>query len=247
MHRHWQHDVSQSWLRLRKAYLCASEVGRLVKDATRIIDGKLKLRDSAAFRDVVADKLSSDCDERSYGAAARGHIMEPEAVAWWNSTVSSDLGTMYHWDDCLACRNVVAFSPDATDVPQPVGDILVSDTEAIGSVLEIKSYSASQHLKRVSQYEADPMSLPELWQLATAMYVCPNVQMARLLLWAPQLNDVHLYSYGRPYLADRIDMVEKVAKLFGEAIRYYGGFIDEGMMTKRSEGEIYNDYLKTIV
>ena len=247
MHRHWQHDVSQLWLQQRKGCLCASEVGRLSKDARRILDGTLGLEDSATFRDVVADKLSSDFDERSYGAAARGHIMEPEAVAWWNSTMAKDLGVIYHWDDCLVHRDGVAFSPDATNVPQPEDVITTTDARDIGAVVEIKSYSESQHLKRISQHKRDPMSLPELWQLATAMYVCPNAQMARLLLWAPQLNDVHLCSYGRPYLADMIGMVGKIWELFNEAVMYYSKLLNEGMPTGRSEGDIYNDYLATLV
>ena len=247
MHRHWQHDVSQDWLLMRKGYLCASEIGRLAKDARRVLDEKLKLMDSAVFRDVIADKLSSDFDERSYGAAARGHIMEPEAVAWWNSTMAETQGRMYHWDDCLLTSGVVAFSPDAMNVPQPEGITVTFPTEGMTSVMEIKSYSSAQHLKRLVQHSQDPMSLPELWQLATAMYVCPKVTVARLLMWAPQLDDVHVFEYAREDLADMVREIEYIEDLYVEARQSYEEVLSDGRFPERSEGEIYNQYLATLV
>lgn len=249
MHRHWQHDVSTAWLADRKRHLCASEVGRLAKDARRVLDEKLKLMDSAVFRDVIADKLSSDFDERSYGAAARGHIMEPEAVAWWNSTMAKSYGQMFHWDDCLVTSGVVAFSPDAMDVPQPEGTAIslppsmVDATQAV----EIKSYSSTQHLKRLAEHEDDPMSLPELWQLATAMYVCRGIELARLLMWAPQVRDVHLFTYTRDQLTDMIHEIEVIESLYVEAMGIYTKLLSDGMEPGRSEGDIYNQYLATLV
>lgn len=249
MHRHWQHDVSQDWLAERKNYLCASEVGRLAKDARRVLGGKLKLENSTAFRDVVAEKLSSDFDERSYGAAARGHIMEPEAVAWWNSTMAKGYGQMFHWDDCLVTNRVVAFSPDATDVPQPEGSAvsLPSSTVDITQVMEIKSYSSAQHLKRLADHKDDLMSLPELWQLATAMYVCQDIELARLLMWAPQVGDVHLFTYTRNQLADMIHEIGGIEALYVEAMGMYTKLLSDGMKPGRSEGDIYNQYLATLV
>lgn len=247
MHRHWQHDVGQDWLLKRKEYLCASEVGRLAKDARRVLDEKIELMDSAAFRDVIADKLSSDFDERSYGAAARGHIMEPEAVAWWNSTMAEAQGDMFHWDDCLVTSGVVAFSPDAMDAPQPDGITVTWPTEGITSVMEIKSYSSAQHLKRLVQHGQDPMSLPELWQLATAMYVCPKVTLARLLMWAPQLDDVHVFEYTREDLADMVREIEGIESLYVEAMGMYTNLLSDGMDPGRSEGDVYNAYLATLV
>lgn len=249
MHRHWQHDVSQDWLAERKRYLCASEVGRLAKDAKRVLDGKLKLENSTAFRDVVSDKLSSDFDERSYGAAARGHIMEPEAVAWWNSTMAKSHGQMFHWDDCLVTSGVVAFSPDAMDMPQPDGASVSLSSSMVDArrIMEIKSYSSAQHLKRLAEHEGDPMSLPELWQLATAMYVCKDIELARLLMWAPQVGDVHVFSYTRDQLADMVREIEGIESLYVEAMGMYTKLLSDGMEPGRSEGDIYNQYLATLM
>ena len=75
----WEHKCSLEWLLERQKYLTASDIKSLVP-VTRT--GRPRKVDDEAYFRVLASKLtkltSEDC--WSFGAAARGHILEPYAI-----------------------------------------------------------------------------------------------------------------------------------------------------------------------
>lgn len=113
--RSWSHNVGELWLAARREHLMASEVKNLITDYKRIKAGKIKLPNALQFAKVYGSKMNCDIDTSSFGAMARGHIMEPYAVEEYNRINGTKF---YQWDDKLITRGIVGFSPDAMDIPQ---------------------------------------------------------------------------------------------------------------------------------
>lgn len=200
--RSWSHNVGKLWLAARREHLTASEVKNLITDYKRIKAGKIKLHDALQFAKVYGSKMNCDIDTSSFGAMARGHIMEPYAIDEYNAINGTDF---YPWDDKLIARGCLAFSPDAMDIPQLPGTKMIVnlDDELVdkngdanpgpNEILEIKSYEAGQAFQRLSMIGRDE-PLEERWQIATAMAVCYTIKTGTIMFylrsaaWSSQNN-----------------------------------------------------------
>lgn len=198
----WVHECSLDWLKKRQEYLTASDVRQLIP-VTKT-GRERKVTDDDRLK-VLASKMveltEEDC--MSYGAAARGHIMEPYALMLLKQMLGGDI---YWWDDEVipkGGKGGLAFSPDGLDVPD-MGSIHQADM-----VYEVKSYSPERHLAtayaRRSQVE-------ERWQIATAMAVMPELSEGWLVLFCPKLETDRLcvLHWYRDELRDEIAIIEKV-------------------------------------
>lgn len=201
----WKHRCSLDWLRKRQDYLTASDIKSLLP-VTKA--GRSRKVTEADYLKVKAAKLKELTEEDcwSYGAAARGHILEPYAIDEFNRTFA-DSRTFYHWDDVIVDdgngKNGIAFSPDGMDVP------MGSDPRMATGIVEVKSYSPERHL--VTAYTPKDQ-IEERWQIAHAMAVLSNIEDAWLLLYNPSMK-AKLYGihYKRKDLRQEIDTVFKVA------------------------------------
>lgn len=251
--RSWSHNVGELWLAARREHLMASEVKNLITDYKRIKAGKIKLPNALQFAKVYGSKMNCDIDTSSFGAMARGHIMEPYAVEEYNRINGTKF---YQWDDKLITRGVVGFSPDAMDIPQLPGTKMVVnlDDELVdkngdanpgpSEILEIKSYEAGQAFQRLSMIGRDE-PLEERWQIATAMAVCYTIKTGTIMFYLPQCGLEFSKQYDRADLIDEIDVVMDIAKMWNQ----YTEYMDCVMMpqtedTTISEDQIYSDYLK---
>jgi hypothetical protein len=159
---------------------------------------------------VLASKLvtltEDDC--MSYGAAARGHILEPYAVKALNDILGYE--KFYHWDDIVVTNTtdtILGFSPDAADVPMTG---LFTDATAIA---EIKSYSDEKHVCRC---HTPKMECEERWQIAHAMATRSHLIEAYLVFFNPRIRDnryvtpVTAFQYSRSELGLEISTIKKI-------------------------------------
>lgn len=184
----WEHECSIEWLQARKKYLTASAIGSLAK---------AKKRGPAAYRKKLAELqaekmqevLPDDC--KSYGAAARGHLLEPYAIRQLAETTGIGF---WHWDDVvLYSPSGFGYSPDALSVLCP--DVGSCDRPAnlywpaYGA--EVKSYGASKHM----QLMTSPISmLDERWQLACAFATLPSLKAMFLVGFNPSMGEKGFFS-----------------------------------------------------
>lgn len=205
----WTHLVSQEWMKERNKYLCASEIAPLAKQlarsrpATLRAMGKLKARKAA---DMEPDPVS-------YGDAAKGHILEPYAVASFNEFADAP-EVMFHYDDCIVVRDGIGWSPDAMDVLHSGYYVLQGEELDATACLEIKSYGP-EHYYEASRTE-DKMKLDERWQIATAFFVCPNIERGYLMLYCPEIHEATLISFDREELRPELDTVYSLKKMWDE-------------------------------
>jgi hypothetical protein len=202
----WVHKCSLSWLKRRQSCLTASDVKQLVPYTAT---GRPRKITNETYLRVMAHKMVDLTEEDciSYGAAARGHLLEPLAVDALNTVEHHE--TYYHWDDKIIIRGELGFSPDAMTIEQ-TDDIAKIMTEPKLGIAEIKCYSDEKHL--VTAY-TDKKSLEERWQIATAMTVLTNIDHAKLVLFNPRMKFRKLFiiDYDRSELQDEIDVVNKIA------------------------------------
>lgn len=203
----WEHHCSLDWLRERQKYLTASEIRSLIP-LTKT--GRPRTITDADKLKVYAGKMKhlTEDDCVSYGAAARGHILEPYAIHELNSVLRDRMkgDELFWWDDKLISDKgrSIAFSPDAMNVPMDWhGDIY-----DISYIAEVKSYSPEKHL--VTAY-AKKGEREERWQIATAMALVPTISYAYLVLYNPSIEkkDYRLFvsSYHRRELEEEINMI----------------------------------------
>lgn len=209
----WQHKCDLGWLTERQSCLTATDVKELLPITKT---GKPRKIDSSDYLKVMARKLVKLTEEDcySYGAAARGHILEPYAIDAFNSFTALSSGEMlrplYHWDVTVVKKDPtvefgLAFSPDATNVEESQ----YADT-LFNTIGEVKSYGAERHLECGV---TDRMKLEERWQIATAMAVRPQIKTAYLLFFNPSMpQQMFTKQYSRTDLADEIEMVNDVEK-----------------------------------
>lgn len=199
----WKHKCSLDWLRKRQEYLTASDI-KLLLPVTKT--GRPRKVTEADYLKVKASKLKELTEEDcwSYGAAARGHILEPYAIDEFNRT-HADTRTFYHWDDVVIDdgNGGIAFSPDGMDVP------MGSSPKYATGIVEVKSYSPERHLVTA---HTPKDQIEERWQIAHAMAVRKNINDAWLLLYNPSMQ-TKLYGihYTRKDLEQEIETVSKVA------------------------------------
>lgn len=194
------HRCSIEWMRDRSQYLTASEIRKLVP----LTAGGRKRNITDDMRlEVLANKMreirEDDC--MSYGIMARGHLLEPYAIGSFN-LVSGKPNLLYHWDDRVLTRDgVLGFSPDALDVPMDMSNKdAVEKATIIG---EVKSYEARQHLTTAA---ANKSTLEERWQIATAMTVCKNANVAYLILYNPDMTKRDLQVIALEYKRDELEL-----------------------------------------
>ena len=192
------HRCSIEWMRDRSQYLTASEIRKLVPFTA---GGRKRNITDAMRLEILANKMreirEDDC--MSYGVMARGHLLEPYAIRSFN--LISETSNLYHWDDRVLTRDgVLGFSPDALDVPMDMGnEDAVEKATIIG---EVKSYEAGRHLLTAA---ADKSTLEERWQIATAMTVCKNANVAYLILYNPDMTKRDLQVIAVEYRRDELD------------------------------------------
>lgn len=213
----WRHRTSLDWLKARQPYLTATDIKELLP-VTKT--GRSRKVDTDSYLKVLSRKLKklTEDDCISYGAAARGHIMEPFAVHEFNYEYEeTHIPKMFHWDDALITGNnsPLAFSPDALDIERPNGDCVFIDVRPQYG-LEVKSYTADKHL---ICGHMDKMELEERWQLAAAMKVCESIKEMYLMFYNPSMptNFIHVYT--------REDLVEE-CEIIDDIILRWNHFID---------------------
>lgn len=210
----WEHKCDINWMRTRQGYLTASDVRKLLpvtktgRKRTVTDEDRLKIL-AGKFVNLTDD----DC--MSYGAAARGHILEPYAINEVNRIYNDD-PHFYHWDDSVVIDPLdrtrrLAFSPDGMDIPY-TGDVLYDDLSVCPhAIVEVKSYSPENHLATASL----PLgSIEERWQIATAMAVMDTIDIGMLVLYNPKMDVYPLFirEFTRSSLSKEIDMVNEVER-----------------------------------
>lgn len=247
----YEHEVSRDWLVARQGYLTASDVCKMMADIRRLAAGKTDLMHCRSFAKVLGSKRNRFPDTASpSSAAARGHFMEPYAVEEWEAVRKEGVT---HWDDFLLAdeETLLAFSPDALDVPQPMGvcslvekdgrfydsfSALVEPT----SLLEVKCYDDGAHYQR--KLDAMAGVLPdERWQVAVAMAVCPCIRRGAVVWYAPQCGDWFDVRFERGDLEEEIELVLRASEWWRDFLRNMEPAPHHE--TERSEEQLRNVYL----
>lgn len=231
----WEHKCSLDWLRKRQGYLTASDIKSLLpvtKTGRKREVGDLEYLKVMASKMVVLNE--EDC--MSYGAMARGHILEPYAIDALNKMLVEMQGEKDHemffwWDDKLVTQpnRCIAFSPDAMDVP------MSDNPEAPSAIAEVKSYDAAHHLM-VAYTPKD--QIEERWQIATAMALCPQIDHAYLVLFNPKMKyrKTFVIRFDRSELEDEIAMILEVERNWQE-------FREAGALSKHSpNGAVFSHH-----
>ena len=227
----WEHKCSLEWLKDRQRYITASDIKKLLP-VTKT--GKPRTVSIADYISVMASKMvrltEEDC--MSYGAAARGHIMEPYAIEALNNMLAATTGEVFYWwDDKVVSlpKRKLAFSPDAMNVP------MTNNYEAPSALAEVKSYSDQKHL--TTAYTPKDQ-IEERWQIASAMALLENIDHAYLVLFNPRMKfrKTFVIRYDRGELEDEIEIVRMVEKNWCE-------FITDGSMSRKLDnGGIFSSY-----
>lgn len=247
----YEHEVSRDWLVARQSYLTASDVCKMMADIRRLASDKVDVRHCRSFAKVLGSKLNKFPDTQSpSSAAARGHFMEPYAVEEWESVRKEG---MVHWDDFLLASDEVmlAFSPDALNVRQPMGVVRVVDEEGCFSdefggevcptaLLEVKCYDDGAHYQR--KLDAMNGTLPdERWQVAVAMAVCPCIERGTIVWYAPQCRDWFDIAFEREDLEEEIEVALQTSRWWREFLKYMES--SPHNRTEKDEAQLRNVYL----
>lgn len=221
----WEHRCSLDWLRERQRYLTASDIKSLLPITK---GGRRREVSDAEYLKVMASKMVMLTDEdcMSYGAAARGHLLEPYAIDALNTMLvelqgESDHETFFWWDDKLVSKHgrAIAFSPDAMDVP--MGDPSLTPH----AIAEVKSYDAPRHL--TTAYTPKEQ-LEERWQIATAMALLNSIDHAYLVLFNPKMKfrKTFVIRFDRDDLTSEIRTILQIEESWRE-------FRETGVLTKK--------------
>lgn len=206
----WYHECSKDWMKARSNYLTASSISKLLPVTP--IGRKRDVAKSSL--EIYAKMHQTSFDNKSYGAAARGHIMEPYAVRAFNEIGIAPI--MYHWDDAVIHNKLLAFSPDGLNVSQeelPIFDYNFDDMEIKPTAgVEIKSYSVDKHLLCGI---SNPLDLEERWQIATAFKVASTLEDMYLVLFNPSASKkMFVHHYTRKSLEAELKIIEVICKNF---------------------------------
>lgn len=206
----WFHKCDKEWMVARQHCLTATDVKELLP-VTKT--GRKRVVGDEQYLKVLSRKLVNITDDDcvSTGAAARGHILEPYAIDLFNSLRQPD-GRLVHWDDIVVVRPNhgafgLGFSPDAVNIEPPLVTQMMSATDELVAIGEIKSYSAENHLRCGFTPKE---RLEERWQIATAMAVCQSIERAHLMFYNPSMEkEMYVVEYARKDLEDEIGMVRE--------------------------------------
>lgn len=222
----WYHKADLEWMRARQLFVTASDVKKMMP-VTPAGNKRSKDLVEKAMADVWASKLKTlnDDDAVSYGAAARGHAMEPFAIDEFND---HHVAHLHHWDDALVARTdvMLAFSPDAMEIEQPqwMNGVIESTWVPISmnNIGEVKSYSVENHYRCGL---VPKLKLEERWQIAVAMAVLAQVQLAYLILYNPACrHPMFVREYVPSELSREIEIVLETTAAYHEFAK---GKIDE--------------------
>lgn len=246
----YEHEVSRDWLVARQSYLTASDVCKMMTDINKLRQGKTTIERCRSFAKVLGSKLNLFPDTQSpSSAAARGHFMEPYAVEEWESVRQEGVT---HWDDFLLASDetLLAFSPDALNVPQPMGVMALVDGDGRfwnngvpvepTSLLEVKCYDEGSHYQRKLDFMAGVLP-DERWQVAVAMAVCPCIRNATVVWYAPQCGDWFDMAFEREVLEDEIATALDASVWWKRFLEYMES--SPHHRTQRDEAQLRNIYL----
>lgn len=258
----WCHEVSSEWAEARKRVIGATDIKELKVGFDKLSKAKREgMEIIPKFAAKIASKRMPDSQELvSYGARARGHVLEPYAVKAYNAHVDSQESPhlkMHHWDDFLIERDGVGFSPDAMDFEQRkyFGDEVCAfvDVDAgmlFGErgehslptrILEVKSYEAKHHYEAMA---ANSKKLDERFQLATAMWVCPTIEEAVLFFYNPSVPHQGFFrNYTRSDLKEEIEIVDSIIEAYKKQVLLFDGIPNMAPSTK-AEAEIWEETMK---
>lgn len=203
----WCHRSNPEWLEARRGFITASQIIDLWPETP---SGKGKrMWESDYIAAILKSEEVSPGDSLSYGAMARGHILEPYAIEEFKLETGTEV---HHWDDCLIHDGgVIAFSPDGLSIPQETDQVKVeySSLPIIKEVTEIKCYEARKHLLT----EKNSLQHAERIQIATQMYICKEAEVGRLVLYNPRLDRYCLLykEFSREDLRHELFLVSKIA------------------------------------
>lgn len=247
MSREWRSESDAGWLKARKSYLTASEISGIIPEYKRIKKGKVKLSESSVFAKVYGEKMSTEIDCMSYGAAARGHVMEPYAVDEANRVLGTD--EFHWWDDKIITDGAVGYSPDALNIHQLPGTRIISrggdllsvygTHEAPSALMECKCYQAKAHYQKMLM-ASNGTPLDERWQVACGMAVCPTVTEGHLVFYAPQCGNMFIESYTRSMLSDEMAVIWEIADMWLDFKSHMSRVTAYG--TLETEDSIYKKY-----
>ena len=215
----WFNRCKLDWLVARQGCLTATDVKELLPETKAGYKRKIGNEQYTKILSKKTMHLSED-DCMSFGAAARGHVLEPYAIKFFNENMD-DAPTLYHWDDFVVTRKEhvpygLAFSPDAFSIKQVQSDDCMGTVSGFDIVAEVKCYAPDKHMLCGSTAKEN---LDERWQLAVAMAVCEDIKTAYLIFYNPSLADqMYVVVYDRKDLEDEIETVLEVEKKWLEWI-----------------------------
>lgn len=229
----WTHEVSARWLAARREYLTASEVVKLLPQYRKVKGQGIA---PLAFLQLAASKLSRvpDSTQSPSQAAARGHFMEKYAIREFNRIEGTPI--LSHWDDAIIVNGRIGYSPDALDVAQMQGTLVVEGGQGPSKptkIGEIKSYQPDQHVKR---FYTERLKLDERWQIAMAMAVSESIDMGYLIFFCPPLDNIFYRTFTRKELSEEIDTCIEMGDLFDSAMATV-----KKDMAGRHEANSYNE------
>lgn len=226
----YEHMTSLDWMRDRQKYITASDVAKLVPYTNT---GRARTITDEDYFALMADKLRMLTEEDclSFGAAARGHILEPYAIKEYNEIIPEKL---YHWDDRCIPTGVAGYSPDALDVP-------MDSTVAPKIMGEVKCYSPAKHFLK-SQTDLD--KLEERWQLAMAFYVLPSLDKGYLILYNPELVDatLHIRPFKREDLVKELEIINDIVYKWEDLKLTFNKICAAQQKSTYTEAQIYQAY-----
>lgn len=205
----WEHKCSLEWLRARQKCLTATDIKDLLPFTAT---GRARKITEEDYIKVFSHKMALLTEDNcySFGAAARGHILEPYAVQMFNNTGVS-LIEFKHWDDVvIKGDSCLGFSPDACNINQPIKEGLLQANDIVGlnRILEIKSYGVEKHILKGRTPQKE---LEERWQLATAMAVCEDICAASIVFYNPSVgHQMFIAAFDRFDLKDEIETVLEI-------------------------------------
>ena len=226
----WWHESSPGWMLARRDVITASEIRSCLSAYNRATEdqkaGRVLL---PAFAALWLEKQAEKApDTWSQGAAARGHIAEPFAVADYNSNHEArewDLPPMYHWDDVIIKSGGCGWSPDGCTIPMESyePELLVSGGKLVTKAgrewqaslptgfIEIKSYEPERHMKCMLTPKE---KLDERWQMAVAFHVVPALETGVILFYSVNTDYSFEVVFERGDLKAEIDQVGKMVDLW---------------------------------
>lgn len=207
----WTHKVSREWMEARKKYLTASGVSSIIPFTAT---GKPRNVDSKYFEIWAATRTAiTEDDLYSHGVAARGHILEPYAIAEFNALERASW-IMQPWDDALIFNDHgMAFSPDGMMISQnEFKGVEINEDELppYTACIEVKSYGYAKHY---ACGVCNKFALEERWQIAHAMAVSDKISIIYLVFYNPSCKErLFGHVYKRDDLKEEIKLCKEAAK-----------------------------------